>query len=129
MNGKIHSERCFSFFNDICFADDIRFAYKGTDIISYLQSKYIIRRQPYIILRKQYIVEKHIEKPAFMPIFSVCRVRNAVISFRLPLSIFRRYSRDSAHQRRGRPPALCRCRIRICCFAERTPYRSFCRFP
>ena len=28
---------------DICFADDIRFAYLGTDIISYLQSKYIIR--------------------------------------------------------------------------------------
>ncbi len=29
---------------DICFADDIRFAYEGTDSISYLQSKYIIRQ-------------------------------------------------------------------------------------
>ena len=28
---------------DICFADDIRFAYEKTDIISYLRSKYIIR--------------------------------------------------------------------------------------
>ena len=32
-------------------------AYEGTDIISYLHSKYIMRRQPYIILCKQYIIE------------------------------------------------------------------------
>jgi len=31
---------------------------KGTDIISYLQRKYIIRRKPYIISRKRYIIEK-----------------------------------------------------------------------
>ena len=31
---------------------------KGTDIISCLQSKYIMRRKPYIILRQQYIIEK-----------------------------------------------------------------------
>ena len=30
----------------------------GTDIISYLQSKYIIRRKPYIISRQRYIIEK-----------------------------------------------------------------------
>ncbi len=29
---------------DICFADDIRFAYEGTDIISYLRRKYIMRQ-------------------------------------------------------------------------------------
>lgn len=29
---------------------------KGTDIISYLRSKYIIRRKPYIISRKRYII-------------------------------------------------------------------------
>ena len=29
---------------DICFADDIRSAHEGTDIISYLQRKYIIRQ-------------------------------------------------------------------------------------
>ena len=31
---------------------------KGTDIISCLQRKYIMRRRPYIILRQQYIIEK-----------------------------------------------------------------------
>ena len=34
---------------DICYADDIRFAYEGTDIISCLRSKYIIRRAVYHI--------------------------------------------------------------------------------
>jgi hypothetical protein len=43
---------------DICFADDIRFAYVGTDIISYLRSKYIMRHLPYIISRDRYIIEK-----------------------------------------------------------------------
>ena len=41
---------------DICFADDIRFAYAGTDIISYMQSKYIIQRKLYIISRQRYII-------------------------------------------------------------------------
>ena len=48
------------FFNDIrslWSADDIRFAYEGTDIISCLQSKYIMRREPYIILRQQYFID------------------------------------------------------------------------
>ena len=30
----------------------------GADIISYLRSKYIMRRQPYIISHKRYIIEK-----------------------------------------------------------------------
>ncbi len=33
-------------------------AYEGTDIISYLQSKYIMRRQPHIISHQRYIIEK-----------------------------------------------------------------------
>jgi len=44
---------------DICCADDIRFAHEGTDIISYLHRKYIIRQKPYIISRQRYIIEKH----------------------------------------------------------------------
>ena len=43
--------------DDIAYADDIRFAYEGTDIISCLQSKYIMRRKPYIILRQQYFID------------------------------------------------------------------------
>ena len=43
---------------DICFADDMRFAYIGTDNISYLRSKYIMRNLLYIISRKRYIIEK-----------------------------------------------------------------------
>ena len=31
-------------------------AYEGTDIISCLRSKYIMRREPYIISRKRYII-------------------------------------------------------------------------
>ena len=34
----------YSWRYDVCFADDIRFAYEGTDIISCLRSKYIMRR-------------------------------------------------------------------------------------
>ena len=34
---------------------------EGTDIISCLRSKYIMRRTPYIILRQQYIIEKAAE--------------------------------------------------------------------
>ena len=30
---------------------------KGTDIISYLRSKYIMRRKPYIISHRRYIIE------------------------------------------------------------------------
>ena len=33
-------------------------AYEGTDIISYLHSKYIMRRKTYIMSRKRYIIEK-----------------------------------------------------------------------
>ncbi len=33
---------------DVCYADDIRFAYEGTDIISYLRRKYIITATPCI---------------------------------------------------------------------------------
>ena len=39
-------------------ADDICLRHiRGTDIISCLRSKYIIRRKPYIILRQQYIMK------------------------------------------------------------------------
>ena len=34
-------------------------AYEGTDIISYLQRKYIIRQRPYIISHQRYIIEKY----------------------------------------------------------------------
>ena len=35
-------------------------AYERTDIISFLRSKYIIRRKPYIILRQQYIMKSEV---------------------------------------------------------------------
>ena len=44
---------------DICFADDIRYAYKGTDITSYFYGVEIYHTVlPYIISCKRYIIEK-----------------------------------------------------------------------
>ncbi len=58
---------------DICCADDIRFAYEGTDIISCLRSKYIMRRQPYIILHKRYIMISHLSKKIPAKARRLCR--------------------------------------------------------
>ena len=58
---SVPSERVMCLRHDIRCADDIRFAYEGTDIISYLcLQKYIIRRKPYIISRKQYIIQQSV---------------------------------------------------------------------
>ena len=44
---------------DVCFADDIRFAYDGNGYhIMLAAGKYIMRRQPYIISRKRYFIKK-----------------------------------------------------------------------
>ncbi|MBR4858114.1 MAG: SHOCT domain-containing protein [Clostridia bacterium] len=43
---------------DICLADDIRFAYVETDIISHLQSKYIISHMRYIINQRVILCQK-----------------------------------------------------------------------
>ena len=47
---------------------DIRCAYGGTDIISHLRSKYIIRHQPYIISRHRYnIISRSEKRPPIEP--------------------------------------------------------------
>ena len=55
---------------DILSADDIRFAHEGTDIISYLRSRYIMQRKLYIISHKRYIIfkkETSLEKEEKIP--------------------------------------------------------------
>ena len=60
---------------DICCADEIRFAYSGTDIISYLQSKYINRQRRISYRQRRYITMKksHNVRRALFHIFAQCK--------------------------------------------------------
>ena len=62
-------------------SDDICLRHmKGTDIISGLRSKYIIRRKPYIILRQQYIMmhKAYIRRPFFIGFSSIAPAPSAL---------------------------------------------------